>query len=252
MSWMSNDLPTLAGAYKRTERLPRTATCAEIQEHLGFILNEETFYNNEKLLLCFRNMSPYVLKICQPAEYERAIHFRDILKEEPCEWIISYELLQRGDSNFMFMPMYPTTLEQLPHLDEITLPVFWHCLSSALDYLHSKKYAHNDMKPSNILIISAGTCILGDLGSLVPFDTRSSSTCAYHPRELWDKARNCGPPASSVVDYWMLSMVIYEKACGGNIQGPESPLMQEILDKIRSTGICNDIYPRLEDYLNIS
>ena len=65
---------------------------------------------------------------------------------------------------------------------------------------------------SNILIATNGDFILTDLGSLVPFKNRTASTKAYVPRELWTNPS--GPIAEASVDWWMLAMVIFERACG--------------------------------------
>ena len=148
------------------------------------------------------------------------------------------------------MPLHPVTLEHLPFLVSDTIHLFWACLSGALDFLHQHSFAHNDVKPANILINTRGEFILTDLGSLVPFGLRSASTQAYIPRELWDRRNGRGPVSSSITDFWMLAMTIFEKVCRGVIGGAETPMQSTIIEAIEANSKCNDFYLVLRDRLN--
>jgi len=244
----TDDSALLASVYDDALKLPSVQTTLEMERN-GFVLDGILIDGNDSLQICFKKSVPHVLKICTPQEYERAKNFEDVFKAEPCEWIISYELYTRHLKFYMFMPLHPITLEHLPSLDSSTAPLFWHCISTALKYLHKNGYAHNDVKPPNILINTSGEFLLTDLGSLVLFNNRSASTKAYIPRELWDRKNDRGPLASLKADYWMLAMTIFEKACGGNIVGAEAPKQSTIKNAIETCPKCSDFSAELLDFL---
>eukprot|EP01039_Chlorochromonas_danica_P012145 gene12145-13810_t len=247
----TNDTELLAGAYEDALKLPSVQTTVELERN-GFVLDGVLINGNDNLQICFKRSVPHVLKICSPQEYERAKNFEYVLKsQEPCKWIISFDLYERHLKFFMFMPLHPVTLQHLPFLDSTSASLFWTCLSGALDFLHKNGYAHNDVKPPNILINSCGEFILTDLGSLVLFNTRSASTQAYIPRELWDHKNGRGPVASINADYWMLAMTIFEKVCGGDIGGAESPKQSTIIEAIKASSSCDDFCPLLLNNLGI-
>jgi serine/threonine protein kinase len=121
-------------------------------------------------------------------DYTRAERFQNTVGgAEWCKWVTSFELYNRGEKFYMFMPLLPTTLEHFLTLDATASLLLWTCLSGALEFLHSHSYTHNDIKPPNILINTTGEFILADLGSLVPFGSRSASTPAYIPREFYNR-----------------------------------------------------------------
>lgn len=247
----TNDTQLLRGAYEDAKKLPSVQTSIELERN-GFVLDGVLINGNENLQICFKGSVPHVLKVCSPQEYERALNFEHALKgQPPCQWIISFELYERHHKFFMFMPLHPVTLEHLPSLDVITAPVFWTCLSGALDFLHQNGYAHNDVKPPNILINTRGEFILTDLGSLVLFNSRSASTRAYIPRELWDRREDRGPVASIHADFWMLAMTIFEKVCGGDISGAESPKQATIIEAVKANSKCDEFRHVLLDRLGV-
>mmetsp|Transcript_28160 Transcript_28160/g.40093 ORF Transcript_28160/g.40093 Transcript_28160/m.40093 type:complete len:146 (-) Transcript_28160:25-462(-) len=129
--------------------------------------------------------------------------------------IISIHPFEKRSKFFIFMPLHPITLEHLVTLEADVVRRLWNHLSAGISFLHDLGFAHMDIKPSNILIATNGDFILTDLGSLVPFKNRSASTKAYVPRELWTSPS--GPIAEASVVWWMLAMVIFERACGGDI-----------------------------------
>ncbi len=241
----TNDEELLASAYEDALKLPSVQTTMEIEKN-GFVLDGVLISGNDNLQICFKRSAPHVLKICSAQEYERAKNFEHVLKQKPvCKWIIPFELYDRHHKFYMFMPLHPVTLEHLPSLDSTTSPLFWTCLSGALDFLHENNYAHNDVKPPNILINTAGEFILTDLGSLVSVGSRSATTRAYIPRELWDRRNDRGPLASVATDYWMLAMTIFEKVCGGDISGAETPKTSTIIEAINTNSKCDGFRPVL-------
>ena len=145
--------------------------------------------------------------------------------------IISCEALNINDKYFVVMPKYPAALVNLPKFNVETLIRFWTQISSALIFFHDLGFAHMDVKPANILISTEGDFILADLGCLAPFNEHTGCTKEYLPRELW---KVYGPPPSSdYVDWWMIAMVIYHRACDEKLTFPVSPTMRTVLDAIR-------------------
>jgi serine/threonine protein kinase len=248
----NGDDELLADCYRDALSLPSVQTSLELENN-GFILDGVLISANKNLQICFKKSVPHVLKVCSREEYTRAEHFQNAVREaEWCEWVTSFELYNRMEKFYMFMPLLPTSLEHLRTLDETTSPLLWTCLSGALDFLHSYGYAHNDVKPPNILISTTGEFILADLGSLVPFGRRSASTPAYIPREFYNRRSSSGPLASRRADYWMLAMTIFEKACEGELGGAESPKKDTILEAIRTHPNCSDFSSALLDRLEES
>eukprot|EP01031_Cornospumella_fuschlensis_P039921 gene39921-48612_t len=187
--------------------LPGFQTEADIFNKLGITFAVGAFSNSQLgVLLCFKGTIPLARKTCSATEYERAKVLELILRADPCQWVVSYELYNRNNKFFTFMPFLPN-VEFNP--DAYVLDgSLWR-----IGLFARQGFAHNDIKPSNILLNSVGYFILADLGSLVPLGSLSSTTPAYSPLELQGN-----PFASDSTDYWMLlAMTIFYIACGGNI-----------------------------------
>ena len=219
--------------YELAKALPTTATISDFSSVNGYVMGGQLFNGNDDLQICFKAGLPHVLKISTEEEYSRATLFLDVLAERGTTMhqnIISMDPVIKGRKYFIFMPLHPITLEHLQILPAVVVRRLWKHLSSGLSFLHDLGFAHMDVKPSNILIATNGDFILTDLGSLVTFNSRSASTKAYVPRELWTSSS--GPIANASVDWWMFAMIIFEKVCGGDIGGAEVPTKQTVLDGI--------------------
>jgi serine/threonine protein kinase len=155
--------------------------------------------------------------------------FHDAINEMVPASIIPFELHSKGDKRFVFMPLIMPTLETLPSLTGDSLARFYNDLSVALEYIHGLGFAHMDVKPSNILITSTGNFVLADLGSVAKFDEKTNSTPAYLPREIYTTEKIS---SSKNVDWWMLAMILFEKACNGDIHGVQTPNKQTVVNKI--------------------
>jgi hypothetical protein len=146
---------------------------------------------------------------------------------------------RRKSKHYMIMPMFATTLEPLPYLDGDGCVGLWNQMRVALDRLHALGFAHMDIKPSNSELLpgtinhakitryvfrvtapslchflvwideSGLTFVLIDLGSIARFGERTDSTEAYIPHDLSPHSH-----ATPAQDWWMLAMVLAEKACG--------------------------------------
>ena len=87
-------------------------------------------------------------------------------------------------------------------------------LSQGLEYLHSRRILHRDIKPQNIFLDAEFNVKIGDLGLARRVGTRSMATTnvgtpLYFSPEL---CRNDAYDAKS--DIWALGCVLYELACG--------------------------------------
>lgn len=222
---LSNQKPEWAAdAYWQTELLPSTDTKADLSL-TGILVNGELLPGHESLLICFKKTVPHILKCISLQEQER---LTAILMDVEHPNIVAFEMVS---NKYMVMPWHPTTLEYMKYLVSDEALQLWQCMKSALDYLHLHQLAHMDVKPSNILISSVGSFVLGDLGSLVIFGQKSESTKAYIP---WDMQNGSALVASAAVDWWMLAMTFAEKVTGLDIGAGCSEKSKHELEEILS------------------
>lgn len=101
--------------------------------------------------------------------------------------------------------------------DEDRVKFYLACTVLALDYMHSQRILHRDVKPENIVLHESGYARLTDLGiSALCEDgddmicTLASGTRPYMAPEQLGKAHRHGIPA----DYWQLGITMYEITTG--------------------------------------
>ena len=198
--------------YRHAERLPSTATVLQLEVD-GYLLNGSLFEGSE-LTLCYRAEKVFILKSLEDKEAERIRVFHAAIPGHSIPGITSFELKDSAfhGKTLMIMPKFPTTLEPLPYLSSEGTVNLWHCLSQALEAIHTLGFAHMDIKPSNICVSESGVYCLIDLGSICPFNERSSSTPSYIPHDFNVNSRR----ASASLDWWMLAMTLAEKCCGAS------------------------------------
>ena len=210
----------MMSVYDQALALPYTQTAKELSaDGTGYMLNGTLIHGDESVNVCFKEGVPCVMKVCGHSEYARVCTWISACKDQGVvrsPYIIPIEAVQvlRGASAkyFFFMPLLPITLESLPETTTAVLLRLYNQMSDALKSLHAMGFAHMDVKPANILIANNGDFILADFGSIVPMGSRSESTPAYLPREMWNRER-ASPVASPMVDWWMLAVTVCEKAC---------------------------------------
>jgi NIMA (never in mitosis gene a)-related kinase len=96
------------------------------------------------------------------------------------------------------------------HMDEKTVLTVFCQVCLGLDYLHSHRILHRDIKPMNVFLMKDGTVKLGDFGiaRLLPERALARSqvgTPAYLAPELWT-----GKRYDSKADVWSLGCLLYE------------------------------------------
>lgn len=210
--------------------LPTTATEQELND-VGYKLNSNVITNNDNLIICFKETTPYIMKILKQKEYDNMTTLFKTLREPNDHIVTIIDLIKTGHNKlFAIMPILPATLECLPSLSPPAALRFWQQMKSALQHLHTIHFSHNDIKPSNICLGNNGEFIIIDLGSARRFESPIESTWAYHPKDV-----NFSH-ASRYTDWWMLAATFTEKACGWSTQwggGPSNPTTEQVLNIIQ-------------------
>ena len=239
--------------YEAFLALPQTATAAELSVE-GFKLNGPLIGNSDKVTICYKSepngsFTIHVLKSLSAVEWTRGVQFKEAIGSARHPGVITFSL-HRSASNkeMMIMPYYPCTVEPVPDLAERELNQLWDQVSCALSFIHSHGFVHMDIKPSNICIDQNGLYILIDLGSVVPFGMKSSSTMCYLPSDMQPAAGETSLVADQSVDWWMLAMVIAEK--GGRAQPGSGPRRSEPRREILLTLLTDYILGKLLVKLN--
>ena len=224
----------LSDVYHQAHGLPNTQTANELFFN-GFALDKHIIKGNDCRQICFKDGLPYLMKVCTEIEFSRLKQFEEELQTRklvPPPSIIPFIPFENKTKRYIFMPLHPVVLENLPSLGSVALQRFFTQLSDAIHFLHSLGFAHMDIKPSNILISTSGDFILSDLGSLQRFDARTTSTTeCYLPKEYIDRIN--GVKASTTIDWWMLAITMLEKVCDWEVGlKAESPRKAEIKNKL--------------------
>ena len=155
--------------------------------------------------------------------------------------ITSFDFIKTNtDKNLMMMPLYQNTLEMFLMADgDKCVPIqLYKEIKVAIDYLHSKNYAHMDIKPANICM-NDGKIILIDLQSIAPFGEKTYSTNAYLPLELIPQNINF-TISSKETDYWMLAMTLAKKCCGLQIGGSKHHTKTDVINILKGYKVERD------------
>lgn len=124
--------------------------------------------------------------------------------DENCFFVI--DLMLGGDLRFH--------LERLGHLPEDAVRVIVAEIASALNYLHSKRIMHRDLKPDNILLDERGHAHVTDFNIAVHYSERrlltgvAGSMAYMAPEVLNKKGYTC------TIDWWSLGVCAFELVFG--------------------------------------
>jgi serine/threonine protein kinase len=214
--------------YDKTSRLPETSTVSALNI-AGYRMNGPLLSGSE-LVICFKGLESYILKGLNDDEWENAKAFDVAFPEKSRPNIVDFTLYTRDDKkHYMIMPMFKTTLEPMPCINETEAVQLWGDISKALNFIHSSEFAYMDVKPANICV-NDGKFVLIDLGSIVKFGKRSSSTPAYIPSDFTETK------GSAHCDWWMLAMTLSEKVeCEENLtqHEPKKRTMAELMEFLK-------------------
>lgn len=246
LSVIAKDPRLALNTYQEAERLPATYTEVELDSKYGYKLNGNLIRDNDNMIICFKDTTPYVLKILTYGEYKAMLALQPLLP--PHNNIIPIKQLIQGSHGkaFAIMPILPTTLEGLLSLSSDSTLRFWQQMKSALESFHKIRYVHGDVKPANICLTPSGDFVLIDLGSAAPFGARVTSTTAYHPK-LAKGSQLKFNIASPALDWWMLAAVVTERACNlnwGGISNPTPEQMCQALEKVEN--VWSELRVKLE------
>jgi len=229
----TGDRELMLNLYKQTEELPSTTTTHHI-DSVGFVLDGDLFRASDSIRMAYRKSDgrPFAVKMCTRIEYDKATLWLEKSKGKVVsKFIVEHFLENFHGKYFLFMPLYPATLESFELVSVHSVRTFYSNMVEALECLHDIGFIHNDVKSSNILVSTEGNYILADLGSLSDPGTRSASTRAYVPDDMWDAQAN---RVQQLAAASMLAMTLYEKACGGSVgEGSREKTTSELVACLR-------------------
>jgi TolA-binding protein len=163
----------------------------------------------------------------------RSAAFRGRRKEDVERFIAEIEILKRlkhrhiveyvgsyTDPKYIGLIMAPaakmdlrTYLEQASASDHPELRTFFGCLAAGLEFLHTQKVRHKDIKPRNILV-NHGNVLFADFGLSLDFTDANGSTTVSMVKGM--TRRYCAPevaseePRNTMSDIWSLGVVFME------------------------------------------
>lgn len=181
---------------------------------------------------------------------------RTLIQAQNCEYLVrlyaAYFHEQSGRVHVALELMDVGSLEDVLKrvsgpIPERFIPVLAFQIVKGLQFLHSHKQLHRDIKPGNILLNSSGCVKLSDFGISKTLDNTTNmcdtfvGTATYMSPE-----RALGKDYSFSSDIWSLGMVLFEVA-SGKFPFPTMASFPVLFDHL-----CNRPEPRLSDCPSLS
>ena len=132
---------------------------------------------------------------------------------------IAFELLE--NDLFDYSKRFPDGVLPLPQVKEMMKQLF-----AGVDFMHSHKILHRDLKPQNLLISSQGVLKITDFGLSRVYDVAAPLTSTVVT--LWYRAPEVllGKTYSSPVDMWSCGAIFAELLLGYPLIQGDSELQQ--------------------------
>lgn len=230
-------------AYEYTLNLPQASTEAAFSTILGYEVNGQAYVGHDGLVICHKGTVTYLLKSLNEKEAARGKAFFNALKEREGEelkrnpHLTSFEIISHSAKEYMVMPHYSSTLEQIKRLSLEDGVRLFNQIHNALSFIHSMGFVHMDLKPANICVKENGDFILIDLGSVARVNEYSESTVVYVPTDYQPRVGRMEKRntylAQERVDWLMLGVtiaqVVYKLEIGGT---PSTPTVDELIKQL--------------------
>ena len=139
--------------------------------------------------------------------HRNIVHLRELILHEG-QWILTMEFVN-GVNLIRFLE------DQLPTNRDAALRSCLVQLSEGLSTLHERGLLHRDVKPSNVLVTTAGRVVLLDFGLVRPFDRDSQSllTFAGTPEYISPEVAS-GMAAGEASDWYAVGVLMYQSLTG--------------------------------------
>lgn len=149
--------------------------------------------------------------ILRKLDHPNVIRHRDVLMDDSGDTaIVVVEFMARG------VVMDSSKLAGVPPLSEDGVREIMRDVVAGLQYLHSQRIVHRDIKPDNLLRSGDGTVKISDFGEAAMYDAKSTErsaapgTPAFIAPELCMSDKSPKPPEESyAADVWSLGASLY-------------------------------------------
>lgn len=232
IAYDDNDSAYMTVIYDEAKQLPSTATFERIA-HNGVTCDRRVcLFNRSKFFAGHEHNIPYVVKIVSRAEEIGRV--RDFLKDEAVDFTNCHHVARTKildcENNKMIIGII-----RLPSvLSEMKTPISKVCtcklvgdILSGLEFLHTRGFAHMDVKVDNIAISENGNFVLIDLGSIARPGQPTAVTELYVPSDFALFV------AEFRLDFWALALTLLRMRLNLTISQSSRVSCTQILRAVR-------------------